>query len=193
MKKILLSLLVLTSTLGADMLPVMKERYSGRDYDATKNVKKEDLVKLAEAARYTPSSYNEQPWFFIICNKETHPEAYDKAFNGLMEANQKWAKNAPVLVIAIASEKSSRGSENHWAQYDTGAAAYAMMLEATSLGLMAHQMGGFHADKISTAFKLPAHLTPMAVMTVGYAATSETGEKTRKDLETNFFFDGQYK
>jgi len=168
---------------------LMQKRVSGRVYDPNKPVSKDQMKALAEAARMAPSSYNEQPWFFILTHKNDTSEAYQKAFNSLVEFNQGWAKNAPVLVVIAAGEKSAKNNKpNRWAQYDAGAAAYSMMLKATSMGLMSHQMGGFDADKIKQAFNLPDDITPMAVMAIGYSAENgDPAAKDRKPLKENFF------
>jgi nitroreductase len=172
---------------------ILSKRYSGYAYDSKRLVSADQLRAILEAGRLAPSSYNEQPWRFIICNRATNPAAYDKALSTLVEFNQNWAKNAPVLIISLADTQSSRtGMLNRWAQYDTGAAAFSMMLEATSLGLMAHQMGGFDVEKMRKAFAIPSNFEPMAVMAIGFAASVENKQKERKPLEENFF-DGNWR
>ncbi len=194
MKLLLLSLLSLftCSCFAADssIAEVFNKRFSGRSYDATKPVTQTQLNLLAEAARSTPSSYNEQPWRFIFCDRATNPEAYNKAFSTLVEFNQNWVKGAPVLVIIVASTKSSHNEKrNSHAEYDTGAAAFAMMMQATYEGLMTHQMGGFDVEKLRKEFAIPADFIPLAVMTVGYPSASEKApeKKDRLPLQNNFF------
>lgn len=167
---------------------LLSKRYSGYSFDASRKVSHEQLLSILEAGRLAPSSYNDQPWYFIVCDKNTNPEAYQKAFSTLVEFNQGWAKTAPVLLIVIANDKSHQGQFNRWAQYDTGAAAFSIMLQATSLGLMAHQMGGFDEQKVRQLFSLPEHAIPMSVMAIGYAAPGDKKkEKERKPLRENFF------
>jgi nitroreductase len=166
---------------------LMSIRQSGYSYDSSKPVDKKQLREILEAGRLAPSSYNEQPWVFIVCDRTTDPVAYDRALSCLVEFNQNWAKNAPVLIISIASTKSSRGTVNEWAKYDTGAAAFAMMLEATDFGLMAHQMGGFDAQKLRTAFAIPTDYVPMSVMAIGYRLGDETRVRERKPIGESFF------
>jgi nitroreductase len=168
---------------------LLQKRYSGYQYDPAKQVTREQLKEISEAGRLAPSSYNEQPWAYIICDRNAHPEAYQKAFSALVEFNQNWAKNAPVLIVCIAATKSARnGKLNPAAQYDTGAATFAMVLKAASMGLMAHQMGGFDADKIKHLFAIPNGFEPMSVMAIGYASSNEVQpERTRKPLGENFF------
>lgn len=170
---------------------LLLRRYSGYDYDLSKVVTHEQLLQILEAGRLAPSSYNEQPWNFIICNRATHPESYVRALSTLVEFNQNWAKNAPILIVSVAASKSSRKDLfNRWGQYDTGAAAYSMMLQATSLGLMAHQMGGFDEGKIREAFSIPEDFTPMSVMAIGYPSSNTTQpERKRKPFSDHFFID----
>lgn len=167
---------------------VFAKRYSGYAFDATKIVTQDQLKLIMQAAQSVPSSYNDQPWNFIICDKTTNPDAYDEALSGLVEFNQKWAVNAPVLVICIASINSRNQDFNHWAQYDTGAAAFGMMIQATALGLMAHQMGGFNEAKLRADFAIPQNFIVMAVMAIGYPATErQIRSRERKPLSANFF------
>jgi nitroreductase len=179
-----------SNNLQADCVSqLLKSRYSGYDYDSSKLVSRDMLKTVLEAGRLAPSSYNEQPWHFLVCNRATDPVAYQKALNTLVEDNRTWAKNAPVLVLCVADTKSAHDDQgNGWAQYDTGAAAFAMMAQATSLGLMTHQMGGFDSDKARKAFSIPDQFEPMAVMAIGYAtAVQNSPEKKRKPLQENFF------
>lgn len=173
---------------GDTLTPLLTKRYSGYVYDSSRPVPREDLKSILEAGRMAPSSYNEQPWIFIVCDRSKDPEAYQKALSALVEFNQGWAKNAPVLILSIASSKSAHNNKlNRWAQYDTGAAAFSMMLEATSLGLMAHQMGGFDEEKLRQAFSIPIDYVPMAVMAIGYQGKEEIPPKKRKALKENFY------
>ncbi len=168
---------------------VMLERFSGRSYDASKPISSHQLHAILEAGRLAPSSYNEQPWSFIVCDRFTDPAAFEAAVATLVESNQNWAKHAPVLIIAIAKLNSKGdGKPNRWAPYDTGASSFAMMLEATSLGLMAHQMGGFDETKVIKTFGVPSGHMPMAVMAIGYASPDQAPiPKKRKPLSENFF------
>lgn len=170
---------------------LIQTRHSGYSFDSTKPVSTDLFPQLAEAARLTPSSYNDQPWRFIFCDLESTPIAYQKALNSLVEANKKWAKNAPLLIIVCADTISKYNQKpNRWAEYDTGAAAMSLVYQATSLGLMSHQMGGFDLKKIRQDFSIPSQWTPMAVIAVGYEKESEeknTPQKKRLPLEEIFF------
>jgi nitroreductase len=168
---------------------VLAKRYSGYSYDASRPVIHEVLLEVLEAGRLAPSSYNEQPWHFIVCDRDSDPEAFKKAVSILVEFNQQWAKNAPVLILAVAANKFSHNDKyNRWAQYDTGAAAFSMSLKASSAGLMAHQIGGFDEQKAKHVFSIPENFEVMSMLAIGYPSSEETQpERKRKPLENNFF------
>ncbi len=169
---------------------VLLTRHSGYAFDTSRPVTRIQIQAIMKAGQSAPSSYNDQPWYFIIADRTTNPRAYNKVFNTLAEFNQEWVKNVPVLIICIASTNSARDNGfNRFAQYDTGAAALAMVLQATSFGLMAHQMGGFDPEKIKKTFGISDDFVPMAVMAIGYPAANEpkAPKKERKPLSQNFF------
>ena len=174
------------------------KRWSGRAYDAAKPVTQTQIIALLEAARWAPSCFGDQPWRFIVWDKNTDAAAWQQAFDCLVPANQTWAKDAPVLVLTCADTLFSHNQKpNRFAQYDTGAATENLCLEAAHQGLMAHQMGGFMADQVQAVFNIPAQYTPMAMLTVGYQAdipslegdvlSRETAARTRKPLGELFF------
>lgn len=168
---------------------LIEKRHSGYAFNATKSISKDQMIKLAEAANFAPSSYNDQPWKFIFCDKVQTPKAYDSVLQSLVEPNQKWAKDAPLLIIVLADNISSYNQKlNRFSEYDTGAAAISLVFEATNLGLMAHQMGGYDMDKIKTNFSIPNNLTPMAVIAIGYEKDNESiPSKKRRSLNESFF------
>jgi len=155
--------------MGISIHNLLASRHSGRSYDPNRKVQKKDLQRLIEAARWAPSCYNDQPWKFLMCDRETHTESYQKIFDSLAEGNQKWVKNVPMLMVSIAgSHYHKTGKPNRFGQFDTGAAALSLCLQAVDLGLMAHQMGGFDHEKIQKDFAIPKGYTPMSVIAVGY-------------------------
>jgi len=177
---------------------LIASRWSGRAYDSEKLVTREDIVSLMEAARWAPSCYGDQPWRFIVFDKATNVSAWEKAVACLGEGNRSWAKYAPLLFLACAdSVMSKNGNPNRWGQYDTGAASENLCLQAASLGLMVHQMGGFDADMARKAFAIPDQYELMAMMTVGYQLAKgdipedmkerEYGERARNPFADNFF------
>jgi|ERR1700733_8351846 len=178
-----------TSGSAGCLSALLAKRFSGYAYDANKLVTDEQLHTIMQAGQRAPSSYNEQPWRFIICKKDTHAQAYNKVLNALVEFNQKWAQNAPVLIVIIADTKSAHMPVNTWAAYDTGAAAFSMVLAAAELGLMTHQMGGFNPEMIRAAFNISSDYMPIAVMALGWpdATRQEKPKNERRPLEKNFF------
>ena len=181
---------------------LLAKRWSPRAFDPTKLVTQAKLLALFEAARWAPSCYGDQPWRYIVCNKDTNGAAWQAALKCLSEGNQSWAKNAPVLALAVSDSMFERNSNpNRWGQYDTGAASMSLCLQATAEGLIVHQMGGFDPDKARCAFSVPERYTPMAMMAIGYhadvnalsevARERELRPRSRRPL-TESFFDGRW-
>lgn len=186
------------ATTQVKIYDLIASRWSPRAFDAGKAVSYEDLTAMLEAARWAPSCYNDQPWRFIVCDKAADETAWQNALGVLAERNRLWAKNAPLLMLSVAMGNfNHNGSPNRWAMYDTGAAALSLCLQANALGLVAHQMGGFDADRARQVFDLPDGCTPMAMMAVGYQAEAETladdfqdaerAERSRVSLEQRFY------
>ncbi|GFR08379.1 nitroreductase family protein [Trichonephila clavata] len=175
-----------------DLLSLMKARHSGRSYDPTRAISQEDMDILMEAVRLTPSCFGDEPWRYVICNKQNNQNAWEKLLSCLDESNQKWAKDAQVLIISFSAKnfrKSGKG-ENLWANHDTGAANYGLMLQAAVMNLMAHQMGGFDRDKIVKEFNIPNDFNVMSVIAVGYEEEgAEIKEKKRRPVGDIFFYD----
>jgi len=177
---------------------IIEARWSPRAFDPDKAVSHDDLLALLEAARWAPSCFNDQPWRFIVCDKSTDADSWQDAFSTLVERNQLWAKNAPVLVLSVAMANFNHNDKpNRWAMYDTGAAATSLCLQATALGLIVHQMGGFDAEKARELFHLPSDCTPMAMMAIGYQGdanmldedfkVTELAERSRVALYERFY------
>ncbi len=175
-------------------------RWSGRAYDASKQVSHEQIIALLEAARWAPSCFGDEPWRFIVWDKNADASAWQQGFECLVPGNQGWVKDSPMLMLVCADTLFGHNqTPNRWSQYDTGAAAENLCLQASHMGLMAHQMGGFNADKAREQFAIPAQYTPMAMICVGYAADIATGtgealtremvERKRKPLGELFFAD----
>ncbi|MDO8962720.1 MAG: nitroreductase family protein [Methylophilus sp.] len=153
---------------------VLANRWSPRAYDANKPVSQTQIMSLLEAARWAPSCFGDQPWRFVVCDKSSNPDAWQKAFDCLVPGNQTWAQHAPVLLLICANTLFGHNQKpNRWAPYDTGAATENLCLQATALGLAGHQMGGFDATKAQAAFAVPEQFTLMAMVTVGYATVAD--------------------
>jgi nitroreductase len=163
---------------------IIQERWSPRSFDPDQPVSHDDLLALLEAARWAPSCFNDQPSRFVVCDKTTDEAGWQSALTILAEKNRRWARNAPVLILAVAMENfNHNGQPNRWAMYDTGAASVSLCLQATALGLIVHQMGGFDAEKAREVFNLPGDCEPMAMLAVGYQADVDALDDDFKEAE----------
>jgi len=177
---------------------IIARRWSCRAFDAARPVSREQLLSLLEAARWAPSCYGDEPWRFIVWDKNRDSAAWEQAFGCLVEWNRNWVKNAPVLLLITAdSQFRKNGQPNRWSQYDTGAAAENLCLQAVAQGLMAHQMGGFDEDKVRAIYAIPPQFACMAMIAVGWQADEnnlgddlkqlEIAPRERSELGTLFF------
>jgi nitroreductase len=127
-----------------------------------------DLCSLFEAARWAASSYNEQPWSYIVATKE-NPELFQQLLSCLVDANQFWAKDAPVIALGIVSHKFTRNQEdNRAAIHDLGLATSNLVVEATARGICVHQMIGILPDKARELFEIPEGYEAWTGMAIGY-------------------------
>lgn len=164
-------------------------------------VEPEKICQILEAARWAASSFNEQPWSFIVATKD-NPTEYDRLLSCLAEGNQEWAKNAPVLMISVAKLNFERnGVENRHAFHDVGAAEANLAAQATALGLYVHQMAGFDVNKAKTLYNIPEGYDPVDAIAIGYLGDPqalserlqqrEASARSRKAL-TQFVFTGNW-
>lgn len=186
------------ATTGVPIHELLARRWSPRAFNASKPVSREQVLALVEAARWAPSCYGDEPWRFLVWDRHRDEAAWRRAYDCLGEGNRKWVINAPLLLAAVASSAfDHNGKPNRWAQYDTGAAGLSLCLQACALGLAAHQMGGFDAEKLRQEFAIPEDYIPMAMIAVGYRANPdvlegdyferEVAPRRRKPLEARFF------
>jgi nitroreductase len=178
------------------VLPAVLSRWSPRSF-ADRDVNPADLKKVFEAARWTASAYNEQPWRFLVGARSSL--TYKKIFSTLIGFNRGWAAAAPVLILGVTSGKfSHNGSANGYALYDLGAAAGALTLQAAALGLNTHSMAGFDQDAARQAFAIPVDYLLGAVTALGYQGepsalahqeliAMETAPRERKPLREFVF------
>jgi nitroreductase len=159
---------------------LIRERWSPRAF-SDKPISPEILRSLFEAARWAPSSSNEQPWAFLVATK-AGKESHSKMLSTLVEFNQTWAQTAPVLAVAVSELAFAKsGQPNRNAFYDTGAAVSQLTAEATHRGLLVHQMAGFEPAKVVEHFGVPAGWQPIAAITIGYPGDTESlPEKLRE-------------
>jgi len=161
---------------------LIRHRWSPRAF-SDKPVEPAILASLFEAARWAPSSSNEQPWAYLVATKD-NPEDFAKMVSVLVEFNADWAKNAPVLALAVSHLKfQSNGNPNRNAFYDTGAATILFSLEATARGLFVHQMAGFDPAKAKHVFEIPADWEPIAAFAIGYPGDPNSLSQKLQDRE----------
>ena len=155
------------------ILEPLRQRWSPLAFSPTP-VARETLLSLFEAARWAPSCFNDQPWRFVVGSRADDPETFDKILATLVEANAAWAKNAPVLILAVAAGSfRHNGKPNRWGAYDLGQAVGHLTVQATTLGLAMHQMGGFDPEKARLELALPEDHDPLAVMALGFPGKPE--------------------
>ncbi len=161
---------------------LIEQRRSRRAY-SSKPVEPEKIKSLFEAARWAPSSVNEQPWFYLYATRE-QPELWNTIFETLSEGNKIWAKEAPLLVVAMYRKNFLRNDRpNGAARFDLGAANAFISLEATNLGLNVHQMGGFEKQKAIELLNIPDTHEPVVIMAIGYLGDIENLPDNLKERE----------
>lgn len=179
---------------------LLAQRWSPRAYDE-RPVEPEKLASLFEAARWAPSSNNEQPWRFIVAEKREELQ-WNRLFACLVEGNRKWSQPAPVLILSLASLNfEDEGKPNRHALHDTGLAVENLALQAAAVGLAAHQMAGFDTEKARIDLKIPAGYEPVAIIAIGYPGDPnvladhlkqrEVAPRTRRPI-TEFVFSGEW-
>jgi nitroreductase len=178
------------------MEPV-RERWSPRAF-AERPVETKKLQTLFEAARWSASSYNEQPWRFIVVHKHD-AQAFERMLGVANEWNQSWARLAPVLILTIAKKTFTKsGKPNRHSWYDLGSAVGYMSLEAVRHNLFIHQMAGFDAEKAKAQFNIPDGFEAVSLLALGYQGDvrrlpedlreSEQRKRERKP-QTDFVFE----
>jgi nitroreductase len=175
-------------------------RFSPYAFSA-KSVPESDLRSVFEAARWAPSSYNEQPWVYIVGRKEV-AQQFERVLSCLVEGNQAWAKFAPVLALGCFGRQFARNNNpNKCAEHDLGAASMALTFEAGSRKLFVHQMAGILPDKVREVFQVPGDYQPLTGMAIGYLGDGanlpeqirerDTNERSRKP-QSEFVFGNQW-
>jgi nitroreductase len=165
------------------LLPSILKRWSARSF-AGRAVTDPQLQRLFEAARWSASAYNEQPWRFVVGRKGT--ETFDRILASLIGFNQDWARRAPVLILGLArAEFSHNGTPNGYALFDLGAATAQLALQAAEQGLSTHQMAGFDAEAARASLGIPAEYLPGTVIALGYQDDPATlGNEKLEQMET---------
>ncbi|EGV44299.1 nitroreductase [Bizionia argentinensis JUB59] len=182
-----------------EIFALLKQRYSPRVFKS-EEIKGRHLKQLFEAARWSASSNNYQPWRFIYAEKGT--EAFQKIFNCLSDFNKSWADNAPLLMLAAYKENTSDGKENFHALHDLGLCLGAMTVQAQYVGIGMHHMAGVNWKKAHEDFKVPKGYHVSTAIALGYYGgdlddlpndlkKQETGKRERKPQE-DFAFKGDW-
>ena len=180
---------------------LLATRYSPRAFGEDP-ITEEELASLMEAARWAPSSFNEQPWRFVIAPKDDTPEAHERILGLLSEGNQRWAGRAPVLVVAATSTHFDRtGNPNRHARHDLGQALALMTVQATSMSIGVHQMAGFDAARAQQALGIPEGFEAVTAVALGHHADptvlpedlqkKETAPRSRRPQD-EFVFAGSW-
>ncbi len=184
---------------GHPIHELLARRWSPHAF-AERAVEREKLLSLLEAARWAPSSYNEQPWAFLVATKD-NAEEYERLLSCLVEGNQAWAKTAPVLMLSVAKLNFDRGGRpNPHAWHDVGLAAMSLVVQAMAHDLFVHQMAGIVPDKARELYRIPEGWAPVAGLALGYYGDAkslpdrlrqrETAPRSRKPLESFVFTGG---
>ena len=180
--------------------PLLQQRWSPRAF-TERPVEPAKLLRLWEAARWSASCSNQQPWYFIVATKEDAGE-YARLLSCLRENNQQWAAHAPVLMVSVAKLSfDMNGQANRYAFHDVGLAVANLIVQATALGLCVHQMAGFYPDKVRELYGVPDDFEPVAGIVLGYPGDPailseelrrrEVAPRVRKPLES-FIFQGAW-
>lgn len=154
--------------------PLVRQRWSPRAFDPSRPVTDDTLRSLLEAARWSPSCFNEQPWAYIFGRLHQEPEAHARLLSCLLPANQRWAKDAPLLLIAAAKGAFDKtGKPNRHAAHDVGQSLAWLTVQAESMGLRVHQMAGIDQDRCRTELGIPDGWEPITGVAVGYEGSPD--------------------
>jgi len=163
------------------VLDIIRDRWSARSF-SDKSITPETMHTLIEAASWAFSANNEQPWRYAVAYKNT-PE-FDKFFSLLMGGNQPWCKNAAALVLSLGKKNyTSNNQPNSAMLHDVGSANMLFTLQANSMGIYTHVLGGYHADKVKEVVELPDELVPVYMIALGYLDDHEKLEEPFRTRE----------
>lgn len=163
---------------------LIRRRWSPRAF-ADRPIEPHKVQSLFEAARWAPSSSNEQPWYFIIATRDDEVK-HSRLASCLNENNYRWAPKAPILLLSVAKMYYERnGKPNRYAFHDVGQAVAQLVLQAMAMGLYVHQMAGFNGDKARELLGIPEGYDPVTMIAIGYPGDLETLPDNLRDRELN--------
>jgi len=162
---------VRTAETSTPIHEVLAERWSPRSYDPDAPLDEQKLTAALEAARWSPSAANTQPWRFIVARRGS--AAFDAITAQLMGFNAVWATSAAALIVGVAEVRNAEGKPMRWAEYDLGQSLAHLSVQAHHDGLHVHQMGGFEADGLRAAFDIEDRFEPVSVAAIGVLGVPE--------------------
>ncbi len=149
---------------------LLAKRWSPRAFK-NEQIPDDSIIKMLEAARWAPSSMNDQPWKIIV--GQNQDKTYQKIFETLVEFNQQWAKNAPVLMLCCGNKIRENNKPNAAYKYDVGQAIAHLSIQAMSEDIYVHQMGGFSKEKAAEIFQFPSNIEALSIVAIGYLGDPE--------------------
>lgn len=171
-----------TAPTDTPVLDVLAARWSPRAFDTANDIDETKLAAALEAARWSPSANNSQPWRFVVARRGT--ALHDQVHAALMGFNQEWAGNAAVLLVAIAETATADGQPLSHAVYDLGQAVAHLSVQAHHDGLFVHQMSGFDGDGIAALTGLEPRFVPMTVIALGEYGDATVLPEVLQERET---------
>ncbi len=167
----------------APVHPLIAQRWSPRAFDPDRPVPIELLTSCLEAARWSASSYNAQPWRFIVADRFQNPQSWQIVFDHLVPVNQRWNRHVPLFVVAITYPYLEDKRPNGYAEHDLGQANASFCLQATASGLATHQMAGFKKEELGLALGVPEGYIVKTVIAVGWPGNPHQLEEDLKERE----------
>jgi nitroreductase len=171
--------------MSVELHPLLAGRFSARAFEPGATVNDAELASLLEAARWAPSSMNEQPWAFLVARREDGA-AFETLLHCLAEGNQAWAKDAAVLLVACGKQRFDRnGRDNLHAWHDVGLAIMAMSVQGVSLGIQMREMGGIDRERTRQTYAIPEGWEVVSGLAVGRPkpeALAAAAQRQRKAL-----------
>lgn len=161
---------------------LIRRRWSPRAF-ADRPVEPDKILSLLEAARWAPSSRNEQPWSYVVATRDDADE-FERALECLVDGNREWARNAPLLILTFAKKRFEyKDRPNRYARHDVGLASANLVLQALELGLCCHQMAGIRPEVIRDTYGVPETHEPVTAIAVGYPGDPDDLPEDRRERE----------